>query len=61
MDIGSGLACRHGRLGRLGRCTVSLGGSEWLAILVVAVTSGAVISGLLQPAPEPIIMAPLRW
>jgi hypothetical protein len=49
MDIGSGLACR---LGRLGRSAVSLGGSGWLAILVVAVTSGAVITGL-APAPEP--------
>jgi hypothetical protein len=60
MDIGSGLACRLGSMG-LGRRAVSLGRPGWLAILAVAVMFGVAISGHLQPAPEPLLMAPLRW
>jgi hypothetical protein len=55
MGIASGLACQIvayvGGLGVPGR----------LALLAAVLAVGAVIGGLLLPASEPLIVAPIRW
>jgi hypothetical protein len=55
MGIASGLACRI--VGYVG----GLGTPGRLVLLTAVLAAGAVIAGLLLPAPEPSVVAPIRW
>jgi hypothetical protein len=55
MSIASGLACRI--VGYVG----GLGTPVRLVLLAAVLAAGVVTVGLLLPAPEPIVVAPIRW